>query len=112
MSKRRRAIDPIAEYTARANRPGHRSIGAPPPELGIEPSAHPVYLKRDMVVFLLIGFTCLHVTLLLTWAATRTHFEWGHPGPDHVWHHHRDRTAGWFCKLARLTSTLTEVPNQ
>ena len=71
MSKQRRAIDPIAEYIVRANRPGHRSIGAPPPELGIEPSAHPVYLKRDMVVFLLIGFTCLPVTLFLTWAATR-----------------------------------------
>ena len=71
MSKRRRTIDPIAEYVARANRPSPKGIGSPPPELGIEPSAHPVYLRRDMVVFLLIGFTCLPVTLFLTWAATR-----------------------------------------
>ncbi|CAG0971954.1 hypothetical protein GPROT1_01639 [Gammaproteobacteria bacterium] len=71
MSKRRRAVDPIAEYIARANRPSAKGIGSPPPELGIEPSAHPVYLRRDMVVFLLIGFTCLPLTLFLTWAATR-----------------------------------------
>jgi hypothetical protein len=71
MSKRRRAIDPIAEYIARANRPSAKGIGSPPPEWGIEPSGHPLYLRRDMVVFLLIGFTCLPITLFLTWAATR-----------------------------------------
>jgi len=71
MSKRRRTVDPIAEYIARANRPSAKGIGSPPPEWGIEPSRHPLYLRRDMVVFLLIGFTCLPVTLFLTWAATR-----------------------------------------
>jgi hypothetical protein len=70
MSKRRSG-DLIAEYIARANRPNAHGIGSPPPWSGIEPSGHPVYLRRDMLVFLLIGFTCLPVTLVLTWAATR-----------------------------------------
>jgi hypothetical protein len=69
MSKRR-SVDWIAEYTARANRPNAHGIGSPPPWSGIEPSSHPVYLRRDMLVFLLIGFTCLPLTLILTWAAS------------------------------------------
>lgn len=68
MRKRKQVGDPIADCIARTNRRSYKGLGAPDPDLGIQPSDHPLYLRRDAYVFLLIGFTCLPITAIVTWA--------------------------------------------
>ncbi|MFN8597318.1 MAG: hypothetical protein U0559_14200 [Anaerolineae bacterium] len=58
MRKRKLLGDPIADYIACANRRSYKGLGSPSPDLGIKPSEHPLYLRRDAYVFLLIGLTC------------------------------------------------------
>ena len=68
MSKRRRTIDPIAEYVARANRPTYKGVGVPPPWLGTKPSRHPGHLRRDILALFVIGLLFLPFTLVTIWA--------------------------------------------
>jgi hypothetical protein len=68
MSKRRRTIDPIAEYIERANRPTYKGVGVPPPWLGIKPAQHPNHVRRDALALFAIGLLFLPFTLVTIWA--------------------------------------------
>ncbi len=71
MRKRKQAGDPIADYIARTNRRAYKGIGLPSPDLGIEPSQHPRYLRRDAYVNVFMGCIGLLTTVILTWAVVR-----------------------------------------